>query len=143
STVRPGTNGNGDGSRRENGLMASQKAGIVQPMQPTPALTGQLMPPSKPTLAQLAKVSGPLQPSLYRHQPFWAPSSPHAWTNSPNSKWARRSHSLWTIVAARLAGLTGQPGRLMSRGGEMAWPTPDAPVEPPEAAPRPPSTAHE
>ena len=57
-----------------------------QPMQPWPALTGQLVRLEYCTVGQLAKVSGPLHPILYRHQPFWAPSSPHAWTNWPYSK---------------------------------------------------------
>ncbi len=78
-----------------NGLIASQKPGMVHATQAAPALTGQLVPEPYRTDAQFAKLSGPLQPILYRHQPFWAPSSPHAWTNSPNSKWARRPHWLW------------------------------------------------
>ena len=54
----------GDGSRPENGLIASQKPGMVHAMQVAPARTGQLVPEAYRTDAQLAKLSGPLQPIL-------------------------------------------------------------------------------
>src|SRR3990170_7826926 len=85
SAVMFGANGRVEGRRAWAGPIESQKSGIVQPMQPWPAFTFQLVAEAYWTLAPLAKTSGPLQPILYRHQPFWAPSSPQARTHSPNS----------------------------------------------------------
>ena len=63
----------------------SQNRGEAQPMQPCPALTGQLVWSFHCTEGQLKVASGPLHPILYRHQPLRAPSSPHSVTNRPAS----------------------------------------------------------